>query len=237
MSYARGKGQNGGHYYSNITQPVEIDCNFIVDNTNGNGLGVRSIKSNGYIQNVFMHTTATPGMGMGGITNPNPPAGYCLVQFKNNFNVYLGGYSGFIPPLASTSLTSTTAGSPYVITSLGTTTLAQFEAAGLPKGLTPTVGQSFIATASGSLGGTGTLGAPGVPTVNQVCVVGDPNQSIANSSIAQNGGAYVLLQFLGDLAVAAPANSTVVGLTFKFDCSSVSIPDGGPSNSSNSGGL
>jgi hypothetical protein len=237
MSVARGKGQNGGHYYSNITQPVELDCNFTVDSTNGNGLGVRSIKSNGYIQNVFMHTTATPGMGLGGQLNPNPAAGYILVQFKNNFNYYLGGYNGLIPPLASTGLTSTTIGSPVVITSLGTTSLAQWQAAGLPKGLTPTVGQSFVPIATGALGGTGTVGAPGVPLINQICVVGDPNGSIANSSIAANGGAYVLLQCLGDLAVAAPANNSVIALTFKFDCSSVSIPDGGPSNSSTSGGL
>jgi hypothetical protein len=237
MSVARGKGQNGGHYYSNITSPGEFDLNFIVDSTNGNGLGVRSIKSNGYVQNVFMNTSSTPGMGLGGQTNPNPLAGYALIQFKNNFNYYLGGYSGFVPPLTSTSTTSTTSGHPYTITSLGTTTLAQWQAAGLYKGFTPTVGQSFIATASGAIGGSGTVGLPGTPLVNQLSVVGDPNQTISNSQISANGGALIIVQFLGDLAVAAPANGTTVAMTFKFDSSSVSIPDGGPSNSSGTGGL
>jgi hypothetical protein len=235
MSVARSRGQNGGHYYSNITQPVEIDLNFIVDSANGNGLGVRSIKSNGYVQNVFMHTSSTPGKGLGGKLNPNPASGYALIQFKNNFNYYLGGFSGIVAPLASTSLTSVTSGNPYVITSLGTTTLAQWQAAGLYPGLTPTVGQSFIAIETASLGGTGTIGAPGLPLVNQLSIVGDPNQSISNSSIAANGGALVIVQFLGDLAVAAPANGSTIGMTFKFDCSSVSIPDGGPSNSGTGG--
>lgn len=222
MSYARGKGQNGGHFYSNITQPVEIDCNFIVDAANGNGLGIRSLKSNGYIRNVFMHTSATPGRNDGAL-NPNPAVGYALIQFKNNFNYYLGGFSGEIAPLASTGVTSTTAGAAYVIVTLGTTTLAQFQAAGLPAGLTPSVGQSFIAIATGALGGTGTLGTPGVPSAYTISVVGDPNQSINNSSIAANGGAYVLVQFSAAGSVATPPNSTTVGMCFKFDCSSVTI--------------
>src|ERR1017187_160510 len=67
MSYARGNGQNGGHFYSNVTQPVEIECNFVVDSTNGNGLGIRSLKSNGYIQAVYMNVEngviGTPALG------------------------------------------------------------------------------------------------------------------------------------------------------------------------------
>lgn len=42
-----------GHYF-----PVLIDFNFIVDSTNGNGLGQRSLKG-AYVKNVFMHTTAS----------------------------------------------------------------------------------------------------------------------------------------------------------------------------------
>jgi hypothetical protein len=90
MAYSRGNGQNGGHFYSNVTQPVDLFVNFVVDPANGNGLGVRSIKSNGYIQNVFMHTTATPGVGNGGLVNPNPQSGTIMFQFKNNYNYYLG---------------------------------------------------------------------------------------------------------------------------------------------------
>lgn len=230
MSVPRGLGQNGGHYYSNITQPAEIFCNFITDSTNGNGLGIRSLKSNGYIENVFMHTSVTPGTGAGGLVNPNPPAGYIVVQFKNNFNYYLGGMSGTIAPLASTNLTSTTSHSPYVITSLGTTTLAQWQAAGLPAGLTPAVGQAFIAIATGSIGGTGTVGAPSVPTIEVFSIIGDPNSTLQNSSVAANAGARLLVQMLAPtnsstttLAAASPADGTTVSLSFIFDRSSVTI--------------
>lgn len=36
---------------------VDLDCNFVVDSTNGNGLGIRSLKGSG-IANVFMNTSA-----------------------------------------------------------------------------------------------------------------------------------------------------------------------------------
>lgn len=208
MSVARGFGLNGKSFYTNVTKPLYVWCNFIVDHTNGNGLGVRSVKSNGYVESVFMNTNQTAGK-INGFTNPNPAAGYALIRFKNNFNYYLGGFSGQIVPTTSNSTTSTIAGDVYVITSVGTTTLAQWQAAGLLPGLVPTVGQSFIAIATGALGGTGTVGLPGVLTSPMVSVVGDPNTSLNNSNIATNAGAQLLVQF-STLA----ASGTVSALTF-----------------------
>lgn len=194
MSYARGFGLNGKSLYTNVTMPKEVWCNFIVDHTNTNGLGIRSLKSNGYVEYVFMNTNQTPG-SVSGMTNPNPAAGYAVVKFKNNFNYYLGGFSGQISPAVSTSATSVTSGNVYIITALGTATLAQWQAVGLQPGLTPTVGQSFVATATQSIGGSATVGSPGVPVAPFVSVVGDPNQSIANSNIASYAGAIVVVQF------------------------------------------
>jgi hypothetical protein len=229
MSQPRGFGLNGAKLFTNVVTPQEVWCNFIIDSANGNGLGTRSLKSNGYIESVFMHTSSTPGT-VGNKTNPNPVAGYALVTFKNNFNYYLGGFSGQIVPLTSTSTTSLTSTHAYVITSLGTTTLAQWQTAGLPAGLTPTVGQAFISTAGGALGGTGTVGLPGVQVAPTVSVVGDPNQSISNASVAANAGAMILLQFSGPtstsnptLVATAPADGTVVSLQFCFDRSTVTI--------------
>lgn len=230
MSNFRG-AKNAGWYGSNLSQPIKIDCNFVVDSSNGNGLGIRSLKSNGWIRNVFMHTSSTPGTN-NSVTNPNPAAGFALVQFKQNFNIYLGGFSGFVSPVSGSALTSTTQHDAYIITSLGTATLAQWQAAGLPAGLTPTVGQSFIATATGTIGGSATVEVPSVSGITSLEVVGDPNQSIANSSIATNGGAYVLVQFLSPvitgasspytttMTATAPANNSVVGMSFFFDQSS-----------------
>lgn len=237
MSYARGFSQNGAKLLANITVIKEVELNFIVDSTNGNGLGVRSIKSNGYVRNVFMHTSATPGVG-DVLTNPNPIAGYAMVQFKNNFNYSLSGSNSIVSPLSGSSVTSVTAGHMYVIVSLGTTTLAQWQAVGVLQGFVPSVGMSFIATATGAIGGTGAVQVPSQSGISSIEICGDPNQSINNASIANYGGAVVMLQFLnGSGAVTAPANNSVIALRFRFDGSSVSIPDGGPSNSSGAGGL
>ena len=229
MSVARGFGLNGKSIYTNITKPILVFCNFIVDATNGNGWGIRSLKSNGYIESVFMHTSSTPGV-INGYTNPNPPVGYIQVRFKNNFNYYLGGFTGWAAPLGSTSTTSTTANSVYAITSVGTTTLAQWQAVGLPQGYAPTVGQAFVATASQAIGGTGTVGVPGIPTTQILSVVGDPTQTLNNLNIATNAGASMIIQVLAPtnsstttLVAAAPANNTVMGLEFCFDGSSVTI--------------
>lgn len=116
-------GNNGGRFYSFASQPVLVDCNFVVDATNGNGLGQRNLKGQG-VRNVFMHTSATPGKGPGGYLNPNPASGYALIQLKSNYNRYLGGFSGFVSPVAGSAINiasgaNLTIGSPYVITSVG----------------------------------------------------------------------------------------------------------------------
>lgn len=229
MSVARGFGLNGKSAYWNVCKPCLVQCNFTVDSANGNGLGIRSLKSNGYIENVFMHTSATPGSNNGHL-NPNPAVGYALIQFKNNFNYYLGGFSGFVSPTTGSASNTVVAHNAYIIASLGTTTLAQWQTAGLPAGLVPTVGQSFISLVSAAIGGTGTAISAGVSGISSVEVVGDPNQSIANSNIAANAGAFVLVQFLAPtsssvttLVATAPANNSVIGMTFIFDGSSVTI--------------
>lgn len=229
MSQPRGFGLNGKSIYTNIVTPQEVWCNFVVDRTNGNGLGIRSLKSNGYVESVFMNTSSTPGV-VGNMTNPNPIAGFAMVRFKNNFTYYLGGVNGQINPLTSTSTTSLTAGHVYVITSLGTTTAAQWSTVGLPPGLTPMVGQAFVAAATAAIGGTGTAGIPGVPTATAVTVVGDPNTEISNAAVATNAGAIVMLQFAAPtnsstttLVAAAPADGTVVGLQFCFDGSATYV--------------
>lgn len=304
MSVSRGFGLNGKSLYTNVVKPEEVWLNFIVDSTNSNGFGTRSLKSNGYVESVFMYTnpqaiTASSVFGSGvttitlntvanlfrgmavtdsttggniqantTITSINVAAnqitlslatggasasspgdtlsfvstsaatgnyitvagGNCLVTFKNNFNYYLGGPWGQIVPVTSPTTTSLTAGHTYVITVLGTTTTAQWQTAGLPAGFTPAVGAAFVAAATASLGGTGKVGLPGVPTATQLVVVGDPNKTIANSSISTNAGAKILLQFSAatnssttTLVSAAPADGTVVGMQFCFDASSVTI--------------
>lgn len=223
MSVARGNGQNGGHYYSNITQPVKLDLSFTVDATNG--LGVTSVKSNGYARNVFMHTSTTPSSN-NGYLNPNPVAGYALIQLNNNYNHFLGMSYVFRSPPSGASLTATTAGLAYQIITVGTTTLAQWQAAGLPAGITPAVGISFVAIATGSIGGTGTVNVPATAgaVVAQAEVIGNPDLSSSNSSIAVNGGAWLLVRFMDYAgAIVAPAAGSVCSMSLYLDASSVTI--------------
>lgn len=198
MSVARGFGLNGKSYYTNVVKPQDINLTFTVTPTNG--LGVTSLKSNGYVRNVFMHTSTTPTAN-DGYTNPNPATGYALVQFKNNFNYFLNGYTQFQAPTATSTKiddSALTAGLAYVITVVGDATLAQWLAIGLPPGITPAVGVSFIATAVGAGAGTSTsrVEVPTTAGIYGVELVGNPYSSISNSNIATNGGAWLLLQFM-----------------------------------------
>ena len=226
MSVPRGFGINGQHYYTNIAKPIDVNLNFVVDSTNGNGLGIRSLKSNGYVSNVFMNTSA-PLAGSG---NPNPQAGFAVVQFANNFNKYIGGFVGVIAPATSTGTTSLTKGNVYQITSLGNTTAANWVVAGFPVGFTPAVGASFVAAINGSITGTGTVGIPGANQIDSYSVAGDSNLMLNNSNIAQYNGAQMIVQFLSStsssntvLIPTAPSNNSVVSMTFRFDGSSVTV--------------
>lgn len=199
----------------------QIDISFIVDSTNGNGLGIRSLKSaslfsSGGAAAVYMATSSTPAVG-----NPNPGAGLIYIQLGKAYAGYIGGHAGFVSPLSGSSIlvtTGVTAGLAYVITSVGTTTAAQWQALGLPVGVTPNVGVSFIAPATATTSGTGTMQVPlatgsGIEIID---VIGDPNQT-ANVI----PGALLVCRCLAatnssttTLVAAAPANNTVIGLRF-----------------------
>ena len=368
-------GNNGGREYSFLNKPVWIDCNFVVDSANGNGLGIRSLKGAG-VRNVFMHTSATPGKGAGGYLNPNPAVGYAIVQLQNNYNRYCGWFNGVIPALSGSSLainaSALTIGAPYVITSVGhgaagsvtvapvadvsgslasswfrlydaygntfiiwfsvagvgsapvgvsgtmiqqsiasgasaatigaalvvtinalqaaqpgnltapsgvasftatgtttvtitstatnpygplpgvpaeglvptgftfaqvnySTNLQDWQGVGLPQGVVPAVGASFIATATGYAtggGSTGLVQAPTVPTVIDMAVVGDANQTLSLVPMGGSGnvGGYILIQFSGATnsstttpIALAPADNTTIGLGFYVEAGSTLI--------------
>lgn len=198
MSIPRGFGLNGKSYYTNVTKPQDVNLQFTVTPTNG--LGITSLKSNGYVRNVFMHTSTTPAAN-DGYTNPNPANGFALVQFANNFNYYLNGFAQFRTPTATSTAidnSALTAGQAYVITIVGDSTTAQWQAVGLPAGITPAVGVSFVATAVGAGAGTSTsrVQLPTTSGIYGVELVGNPGVMLSSSSIASNGGAWLLMQFM-----------------------------------------
>lgn len=199
MSVARGFGLNGKSYYTNVTKPQDINLQFTVTPTNG--LGITSLKSNGYVRNVFMHTSTTPSAN-DGYTNPNPANGYALIQFTNNFNYYLNGYKQVQSPTTGSikiDNTALTAGVAYVITTLGDASAATWQGVGLPLGLTPAVGVSFIATGTGGSANVSTSRVS--TTLNSGIIgmemVGNPGVMLSSTNLPSYGGAWALVQFLG----------------------------------------
>lgn len=282
-------------YGSLHKKPVQLDCNFVVDPTNQNGLGIRSLKGPG-IGNVYMHSTASfvgnthtnkiidgisggtqslvvgeklsgtgiaAGTIIAGITSgtaittnlattatnsavtiglvasgsPAPESGIIVVQFQDNFNRYFFGTSGFVSPLEGTPISISTGSSleigvPYVIVSVGTTTLVQWQAVGVPVGIVPAVGVAFIATAT-SGAGTGVVELPTVSGITSIEVIGDPNATITSKAATVLGissGAYMVLQSLAatdssttTLVPTAPAPGSVVGLSFFMSNSLITV--------------
>lgn len=263
-----------------------LDCNFVVDSTNGNGFGVRSLDQGGRIGKVFMNTsaaftgtshtstsitgiasgTATLKVGMpvqgsgivagstiasivdsgsitlsvattssttGSITyqavgSPNPAAGYILVQLQDNYNTYLGGFSGFVSPVSGTPInvtTGVTAGDAYVIVSLGTTTPAQWIALGVPANITPAVGVAFIAPLTTTATGTGVIETTVYAGIDHIEVVGNANLANSNGAIVigQGGGMQIVLACYKNGVLTKPSDGSVVGLAFYMNDSAQGV--------------
>jgi hypothetical protein len=192
MSVALGFGLNGKSIYMNVAKPMVVECSFSVDSTNASGL--TSLKSNGYIQQIYMHSSAPSA------TNPNPANGIMQVQFKNNFNKFLGVDASVV----SASQTSTkidnsalVVGQVYVISTLGNATLAKWQAIGVPVGVTPAVGVAFIALTDGGAGNvlTSRVMVPNVSGIACVEVFGN-SDVMTSANIAANNGQYLFAQFL-----------------------------------------
>ena len=233
MSVVRGFGLNGKSFYTNIAKPMSVNLQWTVDATNG--LGVTSLKSNGYVNNVFMHTSTTPSAN-NGFTNPNPANGYAVIQLKQNFNYFIGLQNARLTPPNATATkidnAALTIGNAYVISTLGDATAAQWLAVGVPAGVTPAVGVPFIALATGAgtaNTSTSRVMVPGVSGISTVEALGNP--SICTTSAPDPyAGQQIILQFLGatdasttTLIPKAPAAGSVVRVTLLFDGSSVTI--------------
>lgn len=213
--------------YTGHVMPVLLDCNFIVDAANGNGLGIRSLKGP-YIQAVYMHTSSSPAAG-----SPNPASGTIVVRLQDNYSrIYTGGHA-FVSPVGANLLVTAAAaaltiGVAYTITILGDATTADWHILGVPAGVTPAVGVSFIAAATGS--GTGAVSrvAPTAAAgtgIASIETVGDTNLSLAPAPTANQGyGGQIILQcrdYAG--AIAAPADGSVISLSFLFSNSSILV--------------
>ena len=218
-------------------KPVVLDCHFTVAASDSGGLGITSLKGP-CIQNVFMNTSATPGAGNSNpatpnvtVTNPNPAAGTIVVQFQDNYQgYYLGDFSITSPPSGSDvkiDNSAMTAGVAYQITTLCDATAAKWHAIGVPAGVTPAAGVSFIAATNGGSGNTlssrvqaSATNGSGVAAIEKFgggALSPDP-------TVPQGYGAQMIFQcydYAG--AKVAPAAGSIIHLYFYMTDSSVLI--------------
>jgi hypothetical protein len=213
-------------FYSYHKMLVELDCNFVFDSTNGNGLGERSLKGRGISQAYAYSTSPAAGNLV--------PQGYIQIFFADNYYRYFGGFSGFVSPISTTVNISSglSSGSVYVITSVGTSTPANWQAVGLSPYITPAPGVAFIASTSSAGTGTGTVQSPTATgsTITNIEVVGDANTTLSSNPY---GNAYIMLRCMAPsysgtgpsvpMAVTQPADGSVFGSTFFLSNSSVLI--------------
>lgn len=181
--------------YQMEAYPVLISCNFVVTPTNG--LGITLLKG-ALVRNVFMHTSTTPTAN-NGYTNPNPENGVIAVQLQDSYNKFLGLMNSSVSYTDGSSQTSTTTGRLSVISVLGTATLAQWQAKGLPVGITPAVGVAFIATATGAIGGSGAVQRPLWSGISKIEIGADPNLTLQSANSPVNGGSWMFFQTLADV--------------------------------------
>lgn len=110
-------------------------------------------------------------------------------------------------------------------TTVSNTNLKNWQAVGVPLGITPNVGVAFIATATGSSAGggsTGTVLAVGVSGIISMEMIGNPNESIFPIPMGgtPHPGGWILVQFLAPtisgsaydtpMIPTAPANNTTI---------------------------
>lgn len=194
-------------------EPVLLDCNFVVDAANGNGLGIRSLKGPG-VAGVYMHTSA-PLVGSG---NPNPAAGEIIVKLQDNYNRIFSGFNSINGPLGAAT-TSSKANVINVITVLGTATLAQWQAVGLPLGITPAVGVAFVGSVAAVIGGsaqTAIMLAAGSGITN-IESAGDGNLSLSPQGPANavsGAGGVFYLRCMKNAVLTAPTDGTTISLAF-----------------------
>ena len=193
-----------------------------VTDTLGGTVNGRLIALNGA---VTLSAATTSSLSAG--SSSGPGTGIIAVQFRDNYNRYLGGFSGQIGYIQSPG-TSVVKGNAYEITGLGTATAAQWLAAGLPIGVKPAVGAAFVAAASQTIGGSASAAQPAWSGIDHIEVIGDPNLTIAPSPQSSAGpGGWIFMQCYAGGEPAAPFDNSVVGLTFYFDDSTVLPGDGG----------
>lgn len=164
----------------------------------------------------------------------SPAAGTIKIQLVDGYSgMYNIKRAAFQSPTSGTAVkvdnSALTTGAAYIITTAGNSTAAAWHALGVPAGVIPAVGVSFVAASVGAGANTSTsrvmtpsAAGSGISTVE---IVGTPNTSVNPDPTANQGfGAQLILQtrdYSG--AVTAPADGSVMFLELLLSDSSILI--------------
>lgn len=124
-------------------------------------------------------------------------AGRYRIRLQDNFARLLSLQVGVQSPVSGAAVAagSLTPGVVYQISSMGTTTQAQWVTAGVPSSITAAVGVVFLCAAtSAGTGDAQALGASGVASVEQL---GSSINMLNSQPYSNNQGGYVDFQCLG----------------------------------------
>ena len=194
-------------YYTKHTMPILIDGNFAV----GSSGAVGTLK----------------GPGITSVTRLS--AGRYKILLQDNYYKFFGLSSFVAAPVSGSdvAVTAISPGTVYVITAVGTTTTAQWITAGVPQGITPAVGVTFLAAATSS--GTGQAKVVGVSGIAAIEVLGNPSTTLNPIGQGSPGG-YVVIQCLGatgagdtTLIPADPASGSNLQFSLYLSNSSVLV--------------
>jgi hypothetical protein len=111
---------------------------------------------------------------------------------------------------------------------LGTTTAADWTALGVPAGVSPAVGVTFIAKATGAGTGSGQVQTMTLSGVQDIELL--PGFQLALTSSNQNGGGILIFKLTGatnssttTLIPTAPADGSIIRIVLGLSGSSVKI--------------
>ena len=152
-------------------------------------------------------------------------AGRYRMQLQDNYVKILSFSASAVSPVTGSDITagSFSVGTVYQITALGNTNWAT---AGLPAGITPSVGDTFLAAAVGS--GTGTAKAIGNSGVQRIELMGNNPAMLSNQPFVAQAGGFVDFQCLAPtdastttVIPADPANGSSLIIVVSLSNSSV----------------
>ena len=169
------------------------------------------------IKQIYMNSSAAA-------TGNNVLAGNIQVQLEDNHLAYLGHAYNAAGPVTGAAIavsTGFTIGTLYQIVTLGTSTTANWQAVGVPAGVTPVVGTVFMASTSSAGTGNGTAKALTWSNFDHLEVAGDPNSTLQPVGQASgfNGASGGFLYFGCWKAgvLTQPTDNTIIWLNMFFD--------------------